>query len=363
VYKGSPSTLYRSRGDGTFEDVTSTADIRTPLGKSLGVLVFDVEDDGWADLLVANDLEPNLLFRNQKNGTFREIGVEAGVAYSSASKARAGMGIDSAEIANDGREAIIVGNHAREGLALFRPESQGMFVDAAEPAGIFTPSLPFVTFGALFADLDNDSLRDIIAVNGHDDENIERKGDGLTFAQRPLLFHNQGGGRFAEIAGQPGLGLQTPAVARGLATGDYDADGDLDLLISTCNGRPMLLRNDLLSPSTPIRNPQSAIRNRNHWLAVRVRGVKSNRDGLGTRVTVEAGGIRQRGWIRSGSSYCSASDQVAWFGLGASSRVDRLTLRWPNGSEQTVTGLSADREITIREGQGSELVRSHPTRP
>jgi enediyne biosynthesis protein E4 len=191
-------------------------------------------------------------------------------------------------------------------------------------------------------------------VNGHDDENVERKGDGLTFAQRPLLFHNQGGGRFTEIAGRPVVGLQTAAVARGLATADYDADGDLDLLISVCNGRPMLLRNDLNSSSPAIQNP-------NHWLAVRARGVNSNRAGLGTRVTVEAGGIRQRGWIRSGSSYCSASDLVAWFGLGPSPRVDRLTLRWPNGREQTLTDLAADRTITVREGGGIEPAPSPRT--
>jgi enediyne biosynthesis protein E4 len=354
VYNGAPSILYRSRGDGTFEDVTRKAGIRTPLGKSLGVLVCDLDDDGWPDLLVANDLEPNLLFRNQKDGTFREVGVEAGIAYSNASKARAGMGIDSADIAGDGQEAILIGNHAREGLALFRSDGQGSFTDAAEPAGLFMPSLPFVTFGALFADLDNDGLKEISAVNGHDDENVERKGDGLTFAQRPLLFHNQGGGRFTEIAGRPVVGLQTAAVARGLATADYDADGDLDLLISVCNGRPMLLRNDLNSSSPAIQNP-------NHWLAVRARGVNSNRAGLGTRVTVEAGGIRQRGWIRSGSSYCSASDLVAWFGLGPSPRVDRLTLRWPNGREQTLTDLAADRTITVREGGGIEPAPSPRT--
>jgi enediyne biosynthesis protein E4 len=347
-YKGASSALYRNRGDGTFEDVTRRAGVYSSIGKSLGVLVFDVDDDGWPDLMVANDLEPNLLYRNNGDGTFREIGVEAGVAYSNAGKARAGMGIDSADVANDGREAIVIGNNSTEGLALFQPDpgpraghppeaggGDGAFTDVAEAAGIFTPSLPFLTFGALFVDLDNDGLKDLFAANGHIDEAIHYWQPNTTFAERPLLFQNVGMGRFQEIGAAAGPALQAPIVARGVAAGDYDADGDLDLLVSVHNGRPMLLRNDT--------------RAGNHWLAVRARGVKSNRSGIGTRVTMEAGGLRQRGWIRSGSSYCSASDLVAWFGLGAAAKADRVTLRWPSGTVQTLTDLPANREILVEE--------------
>jgi hypothetical protein len=360
-YKGAPSVLYRNRGDGTFEDVTRRAGVYSAIGKSLGVLVFDVDDDGWLDLVVANDLEPNLLYRNNHDGTFREIGVEAGVAYSTAGEARAGMGIDSADIANDGREAIVIGNNSTEGLALFQPdpgaragyppEAGGAgiaFTDVAEATGLFTPSLPFLTFGALFVDVNNDGLKDLFTANGHIDERIHYSQPNTTFAERPLLFENVGMGRFQELGAAAGYppersegrvsALRAPIVARGVAAGDYDADGDLDLLVSVRNGRAKLLRNDTGE--------------RNHWLAVRTRGVKSNRSGIGTRVTVEAGSLRQQGWIRSGSSYCSASDLLAWFGLGAATKAERVTLRWPSGTVQTLTDLPADREILVEEDAG-----------
>jgi enediyne biosynthesis protein E4 len=337
-YQGDPPRLYHNRGDGTFEDVTRKAELYNTVGKNLGVVVFDADADGWLDLMVANDLEPNLLFRNNHDGTFREIGVEAGVAYSSAGKARAGMGIDTADFANDGREGIVIGNNTREGLALFVSDGQGAFTDNADGAGLYAPSLPFLTFGTLFVDLDNDGRKDIFAVDGNVNERIERSGENSTYAQRPLLFHNDGGGHFSEIATQAGTSLQERRVARGLAAGDYDGDGDLDLLVSVCNGKPMLLRNE-----TP---------HGNHWLAVRARGSKDNRDGIGTHVTLEAGGVRQQGWIRSGSSYCSASDLVAWFGMGSASSVERLTLRWPSGDVQTLTNLTADREVVVQQGRG-----------
>jgi hypothetical protein len=299
------------------------------------VVVFDEDDDGWLDLMIANDLEPNLLYRNNRDGTFREMGVEAGIAYAPSGKPRAGMGIDTADLTDDGRESVVIGNNAEEGLALFQPGAGGVFSDAAESAGLFQPSLPFLTFGTLFVDLDNDGLKDLFAVNGHVNERIERTEGNITFAQRALLFRNAGKGRFEEITLRAGTALQSRVVARGLAAGDYDRDGDLDLLVSVCDGKAMLLRND-----TP---------HRHHWLAVRTRGTTSNRDGLGTRVTVEAGGVRQRGWVRSGSSYLSASDRVAWFGLGAASRVERVHLRWPSGVRQTLTDVPTDRELLVVE--------------
>jgi hypothetical protein len=340
-YKGAPSTLYRNRGDGTFEDVTRRAAVHSPAGKSLGVLVSDLDDDGWPDLVIANDMEPNLLYRNNRDGSFREIGVEAGVAYANTGKARAGMGIDSAGIGNDGREAIVIGNNSTEGLALFQSDtaSGSAFNDVAEAAGLFTPSLPFLTFGALFVDVDNDGLKDLFTANGHIDEGIHYWQPNSTFAERPLLFRNVGGGRFQEIGAAAGPALQAPTVARGVAAGDYDGDGRIDLLVSVNNGRPMLLHNE---------TPKGS-----HWLAVRARGARSNRSGIGTRVTVEAGGRRQQGWIRSGSSYCSASDLAAWFGLGAASKAERVTLRWPSGAVQTLTDVPVNREILVEEGKGS----------
>jgi hypothetical protein len=336
-YRGEPPHLYHNRGDGTFEDVTRKAGLYNPVGKNLGVAVFDPDGDGWLDLMIANDLEPNLLYRNHRDGTFREIGVEAGVAYSRNGKARAGMGIDTANLVDDAHESVVIGNNAEEGLALFEP-SENTFSDVAERAGLYQPSLPFLTFGALFVDLDNDGRKDLFTVNGHVNERIERTEGNITFAQRPLLFQNAGGGRFTEIATQAGADLQSRAVARGLAAGDYDADGDLDLLVSVCDGKAMLLRNE--AP------------HQNHWLSIRARGSKSNRDGIGTRVTVESGGTRQQGWIRSGSSYCSASDLVAWFGLGKAARAERVLLRWPSGTQQTLLNVTGDREILVEEGRG-----------
>jgi hypothetical protein len=336
-YHGDPPHLYHNRGDGTFEDVTRKAGLYNTVGKNLGVAVFDADGDNWPDLLVANDLEPNLLYRNHRDGTFREIGVEAGVAYSRNGKARAGMGIDTADLGPGARESVVIGNNAEEGLALFEPNG-GTFSDEAERAGLYQPSLPFLTFGVLFADLDNDGLKDLFTVNGHVNERIEHTEGDITFAQRPLLFRNVGGGRFVEMTAQAGADLQARAVARGLAAGDYDADGDLDLLVSVCDGKAMLLLNEA--------------RHDHHWLSIRARGSRSNRDGIGTHVTVEAGDARQQGWIRSGSSYCSASDLVAWFGLGSASRADRVVLRWPSGTEQTLLNVAGDREILVEEGRG-----------
>jgi hypothetical protein len=340
-YRGDPPRLYRNRGDGTFEDVTKKAGVYSTVGKNLGVLTLDVDDDGWLDLMLANDQEPNLLYRNNQDGTFREIGVEAGIAYSLAGKARAGMGIDSADIGNDGRETIVVGNNTGEGLALFRAESPGpgtagvAFADEAEPAGVYGPSLPFLTFGTLFVDLDNDGLKDLFAANGHVNERIDRHRGIATYLQRPMLFRNLGGGRFADIAAAAGPGVQERSVGRGIASGDYDRDGDLDLLLTVCNGRPKLLRNE---------TPRSA-----HWLAIRTRGTRSNRDGIGTRVIVEASGIRQQGWVRSGSGYLSMNDLVAWFGLGTASRAEKVTLRWPSGALQTLTNVPADQVLQVTE--------------
>jgi len=350
-YKGTPSTLYRNRGNGTFDDVTRRAGVYSPAGKSLGVLVFDLDDDGWPDLVVANDMEPNLLYRNNRDGTFREIGVEAGVAHSSAGQARAGMGIDSADIANDGREAVVIGNNSTEGLALFQADtpSGSSFTDVADAANLLTTSLPFLTFGALFFDADNDGLKDLFAANGHVDEAIQYTQPNSTFTERPLLFRNLSGGRFQESGAAAGPAFQTPTLARGVAAGDYNADGRQDLLVSVCGGRPLLLRNDTRAD--------------NHWLAVRARGVKSNRSGIGTRVTVEAGGVRQRGWIRSGSSYASASDLIAWFGLGTAAKAQRITLRWPNGTVQSLTDFPADREILVEEGKGIVATASGRTTP
>jgi hypothetical protein len=337
VFHGSPSTLYRNLGGGRFADVSRAAGIANPDGKALGVVVFDVDDDGFLDLLVANDLEPNELFRNRGNGTFQEIGVEAGVAYGTRGSARAGMGIDTADLRGDGREDVLIGNFSGERAALFRDAGGGQFVDAAEEAGLGTASYPYTTFGAVFLDHDLDGRKDSALANGHPDENIGLDGSGPTFAQSLALFRNEGT-RFRDVTGEAGPGFQGKIVGRGLAVGDYDGDGDPDLLVTENNGPARLLRND--------RPPG------NHWLQVQLVGARSNRSGIGSRVRIEAGGVRQTSWVRSGSSYCSASDLKAYFGLGAATRIDRLEVRWASGETEVVAGVPVDQVVTIREGQG-----------
>jgi hypothetical protein len=337
-YQGDPSTLYRNNGDGTFTDVTKKAGLYQAAGKALGVVMWDADDDGWLDLIMANDMEPNFLFRNNGDGTFTEQGVEAGVAYSNQGKPRAGMGIDTADTTNSGRESILIGNNTDQGLAQFLSDGQGHFTDVAEQTGLFEASLPFLTFGLAFVDYDGDGFKDIFLANGHVDENVHAMGDGISYPQPIVAFHNTGTGQFVPVGEQLGPIFKDKRVWRGLATGDYDGDGDLDLLVSACDGKPALLRNDG--------------GNKNHWLQVRAVGAGGNRQGIGTKVTVEANGMRQTGWIRSGSSYLSSHDLVAWFGLGSASTVERINLRWPNGTEQTLTNVAADREIQVEQGRG-----------
>jgi hypothetical protein len=355
-YQGEPSVLYRNNGDGTFTDVSVAAGIAKPAGKSpgvpawdysagksLGVAVCDYDRDGWPDLAIANDMEPNQLYRNNRDGTFREVGAETRMARGRNGEARGGMGIDTADPLNDGHEVILVGNFSQEGLAFFREDGQGGFADQADEVGLFGPSLPFVVFGALFCDYDLDGFPDILTANGHVSPHVEKLGGSITFTQRLALYHNTGLGptglpRYVEVGERTGAALATRRVWRGLALADYDRDGDPDFLVTACNDRPMLLRNDR--------------GNANHWLKVRLKGVKSNREGLGSRVTVEAAGRRQTGWVRSGSSYASSSELKALFGLGSAAQAERITVRWPSGMVQTLMNVAGDQEILVEEGRG-----------
>jgi enediyne biosynthesis protein E4 len=337
-YQGITSTLYRNLGGGRFADVTRSAGLANPAGKALGVALFDLDDDGFLDLCLANDLEPNALYRNRHHGTFQEIGVEAGVAYGMRGRARAGMGIDTADLVGEGREDVLIGNFSGERVALFRDGGGGQFVDAAEEAGLGEASYPYTTFGAVFVDYDLDGRKDICLANGHADESVGRAGSGVRFAQRLLLFHNEGEARFAEVDGGPGF--QGRLVGRGLAVGDYDEDGDPDLLVTENSGPARLLRND------------GGNGNREHWVAFRLIGERSPRDGNGARLRIRAGGVSQTGWVRSGGSYCSASEGVCRFGLGGATKVDDVEVRWSSGREEKLSGVGVDRVVTVREGHG-----------
>ncbi len=335
-YAGQPSVLYRNRGDGTFEDVSAKAGVDDPTAKALGIAIFDYDSDGWPDVFQANDTQPNKLYRNEGDGTFSEHGVSAGIAYAEDGKARGAMGVDAADYDRSGRFHLLVGNFANEMLNLFHNEGNGLFVDEAPTSQIGRDSLLSLTFGAFFFDYDLDGHLDIFCANGHLDEEIEIVQPAVKFAQAPQLFRNDGRGGFELIPPSPGQDLAEPLVGRGAAYADYDRDGDLDVLITTNDGPAKLLRNDGGSA--------------NNYLRIRLVGSESNRSGLGTLLTLASASGQQRQVVRGGSSYCSQSEVVATFGLGADTAIDLLEAHWPSGQVDRLEGLEPNREIILSEG-------------
>ena len=336
-YKGTSSKLFRNLGNGKFQDATVKAGVGQE-GKALGVAVLDYDVDGWPDLFVANDTQPNKLYRNQKNGTFAEEGLEAGVAFGEDGVARGAMGVDAADYDRSGRPHLLVGNFSNEMLALYHNEGSGIFVDEAPASSVGRASLLTLTFGVFFFDYDLDGLLDLFAANGHIEEEIGRVQPRVAYKQPPLVFRNLGAGKFEPVGARLGAELNRPIVARGAAYGDYDRDGDLDVLLTTNHGPAYLFRNDG--------------GNRNHWLRVRTVGTKSSRDGLGAVVRVASPTAgRQWSTVRSGSSYCSQSDLALTFGLGKDAKAD-LDIEWPSGLKQRLAGVPANQLITVEEGKG-----------
>jgi hypothetical protein len=335
-YEGSASVLYHNEGDGRFRDVTRQSGLYDVSMKALGVAVDDFDEDGWPDLFVANDTVPNRLYHNQ-GGSFHEMGAVAGVAFSESGTPRAGMGIDTAQWRDDGTLGVAITDFARESIGLFTQEQPraAAFRDLSESAGVAAASRPFLGFGILFLDFDNDGYPDLAAVNGHVRDDIADLTEGQTYAQPALLFHNEGGARLQNVSAAAGVPITTPRVGRGLAAGDYDNDGRMDLLVSENHGPVSLWHNETTASG--------------HWLLVRLEGKRSNRDGLGARISLSAGGKQQTASARSGSSYLSASDRRVHFGLGTARQVDRLTVRWPSGSITERRGVPADRLLTVRE--------------
>jgi hypothetical protein len=334
-YKGLASKLYRNLGGGKFQDVSQKAGVADPTGKALGVAVLDFDGDGWLDLFVANDTQPNKLYRNNRNGTFTETGVSSGVAFGEDGVARGAMGADAADYDRSGRPHLLVGNFSNQMLALYHNEGNGLFVDDAPASAVGRASLLYLAFGVFFFDYDLDGLPDIFAANGHIEDEISRVQPKVQYRQPPLVFRNLGGKKFEPVTAKLGAALGRPIVARGAAYADYDGDGDLDVLVSTNGGPAYLYRNDG--------------GNENRWLRVKTVGTKSNRDGIGAVVRVKSASGSQWQMVRSGSSYCSQSELVLTFGLGRDTKVDSLEVQWPGGGRQTLSNLETNRLVVVEE--------------
>jgi hypothetical protein len=338
AYKGQSPTLYRNRGDGTFEDVTRKAGLFDAANKMLGLALIDYDNDGFLDVFGANDTQPNRLYRNKGDGTFADVGVLAGVAFNEAGVARAGMGTDAADYDGSGRQSLIVGNFTNEMMALYSNEGKGLFIDEAPASTIGRATLLRLRFACFFVDVDLDGLVDIFGANGHVADDIARVQPTLTYAQPPHLFRNLGGKKFEDLSARLGTAFAAPVVARGAAHGDYDNDGDPDLLIMANNGPARLLRND-----------GSA----HHRLRITLAGTSSNRDAIGASVKVlrEQGGPIVR-MVKTGSSYLSQSELPLTFGLGAAARVTGIEVTWPNGKTERLPATAGDQALTIQEGRG-----------
>ncbi|HXG33916.1 MAG TPA: CRTAC1 family protein [Bryobacteraceae bacterium] len=337
-YKGTSSRLFRNLGGGKFEDASRRAGVDDPTSKSLGVAILDYDGDGWPDIFVANDTQPNKLYRNNRNGTFTEEGVSAGVAFGEDGVARGAMGTDAADYDGCGRPHLLVGNFSNEMLGLYHNEGNGLFVDEAPRSTVGKASLLTLAFAVFYFDYDLDGRLDLFAANGHIEEEINRVQPKVSYRQPPHVFRNLGKGRFEEVTRSLGAAFARPIVARGAAYGDYDRDGDLDLLITTNHGPAYLFRNDG--------------GNRNRWICIRTQGTRSNRDGIGAVVRVESASGRQWRMVHSGSSYCSQSDLALTFGLGQDPIVKAVEIEWPSGLKQRFTNVATNQFLLAVEGQG-----------
>lgn len=341
AYRGETCWLFHNRGNGTFEDVTATSGIFDSSSKSLGVAMLDYDHDGWPDLLVTNDTQPNKLYRNQRNSTFKDIAVEAGIAFSAEGRARAGMGVDVADFDNSGNSGVAITNFDNEMTGLYRFSEGGNYVDVAMQSGVGQASRDKLGFGCVFLDADLDGALDLAVVNGHIDDTV-RNVSGVGYAQPPQLFLNSGKGTFVDVAAAIGGGFSQIKVGRGLAYGDFDRDGDLDLLMTTNNGPAYLYRNDQTAGNRSIR--------------IHLVGTKSNRDAIGAAVKIfcgtASGTSSQSRLVKGGSSYLSQSELPVTFGLGKRDKVDRLVIEWPSGRTEEYKNLAAGRAFECVETKG-----------
>lgn len=316
IYEGEKCHLYRNRGDGTFEDVTGRAGLSGLPGKTLGAAMLDFNGDNRPDILLANDLEPTALLRNNGNGTFTDVALEAGIALAENGQARSGMGVDAADVDDTGRESVLISNFTGEGLSFFQNVDGQTFRDVSARTGITATSLRLMGWGLFFIDYDLDGRKDILVANGHLYPDIAEHRPNITYAESALLYRNRGNWQFDNVSATSG-DLSRPVVGRGATCADIDLDGDLDVLIATNGGRPLLLRNDG--------------GNRNAWIRVKLVGTRSNRDGIGAKVVLESRGRTQMYRVRSGSSYMSDMERTLTIGLGDAVTADRISITWPSG--------------------------------
>jgi enediyne biosynthesis protein E4 len=336
AYSGATSWLYRNTGKGTFEDVTAAAGLLDPTSKALGVTTLDYDVDGWPDLFVANDTQPNKLYRNKGNRTFQEVAVQAGLAFSEDGRARAGMGTDAADFDNSGVPSVVVTNFSGEMLGLYVPVRRGVYADRAPRSEVGRATRLTLGFGCFFFDADLDGQLDLLVVNGHIDDGVAR-GGRVHYAEPPHLFHNRGKGQFVDVAREVGADFAAPKVGRGAAFGDLDLDGDLDVLVTTNGGPVHFYRNNNGSANRSVR--------------LTLRGTKSNRDGIGARVRARIASTWHSRMVRTGSSYLSQSELPLTFGVGTAQAIDEAIVEWPNGARDNLGRLQAGRSYVITEGQ------------
>ena len=336
---GETSTLYRNLGGGRFEDISDSSGISTSADRyGLGVLTLDADDDGWTDLYVAADSTPSMLFRNLGNGRFDDAGLLSGTSLNENGQEQAGMGVSAADFNHDGRIDIVKTNFSDDVPSLYRNEGDGFFTDVSYRAGLGIHT-NFLGWGVGFVDVDHDGWKDILMVNSHVYPDIDKLGLASPYRQKKLLYWNIRNGAFIDISSQSGPGVTTPSSARGAAFGDLDNDGGIEIVVNNLDGRPNLLRNS---------------GGRGNWILVALRGTQSNGRGIGARVVVESGDIRQVDEVRSGGSYLSHNDFRLHFGIGDESEVSGIHVRWPGGTRETFGPFDANQQVNLAEGQGTE---------
>jgi hypothetical protein len=343
-YKGTSARLWHNLGNGKFEDATQKAHFFDNTSKTLGVAVLDYDGDGWPDIVLANDTQPNKLYLNKHDGTFEEKAVSAGVAFSEDGVARAGMGVDAADYDRSGRTSLIITNFANQMLSLYHNEGNGLFVDEAPSSEVGRATLVTLGFGCFFFDYDNDGWPDILVADGHIEDQIEKVQKRVSYAEPPHVFRNLSGGKFTEATQSLGRGFAAPRVGRGAAYGDIDNDGALDVLMTTNGGRAYLFHNE---------------GGTNHSLRIKLAGTKSNRDGIGAVITVTSGADKQSKMVRSGSSYLSQSELVATFGLAQKTKADSIEIQWPSGQTDKLTNVNVSETVTVQEGKGITASRPY----